>query len=200
MSTAAVQGIGNPTTWVFAQERSPRGVLEALKAGRTSISFQPPAEGAPVLLLEGDTDGDGVYEAMVGDTVPPRTLLRVRATGLPGAGLVDVRANGKTIIEGAALAPGGTIDFALDEPGWVWAQLYAEDGTATRHETCEPVVGDQTSYCRNRITVLGMTSALYVAEPVVVQPPVGTDPCPAGESPKPRPAAAHPRDDKCRKK
>jgi hypothetical protein len=198
LSTAAVQGVGNPTTWVFAQERSARGVLEAMKAGRTSISFQPPAEGAPVLLLEGDVDRDGVYEAMVGDTVPPKTPLRVRATGTPGAGLVDVRANGRTIVEGAALTPGGTIDFTLDEPGWVWASVYAEDGVAQRRATCEPLVGDQTSYCRNRITMLGMTSALYVAEPVVVPPPVLTPLCPTGQSPKPRPSA-NPHGDKCRK-
>ena len=189
LSTAAVQGVGNPTTWAFATDRTARGVLDAIKAGRTSITFQPPVTGSTPLLLEGDADRDGTYEAMIGDTVPAGTPLRVRGASTPG--LVEVRANGRMIVDGAALAPGGTVDFTVAEPGWVWAQLYAPDARDERQEHCNPVVGAETTYCRNQIGMLAMTSAMYLAAP----DPVG--PCPSG-SPKPRPAG-NPLEDKCKR-
>jgi hypothetical protein len=121
-----------------------------------------PLAGATVLLLEGDVDKDGVYEAMVGDTVPAGTPLRVRTVGAPLPGLVDVRSNGRTVVAASPLAPGQTVDFVLDQPGWVWAQLYADDD---RRSACDPLVGSQTTYCRNRVGVLAMTSALWLAPP-----------------------------------
>lgn len=173
MSTAAFQGVGSPTTWVFAQERSARGVLDAIKQGRTSISFQTPLAGATQLLLEADTDGDGGYEAMVGDTVPAGTAMRVRALGTPGAGLVDVRANGETLLADVPLAPGGTVDFtAPTEGGWVRATLSAADVTEQRTQTCDAPVNtalaafdEGTTYCRNKLAVLAMTSAIYLDTP-----------------------------------
>jgi hypothetical protein len=58
--------VGAPTTWVYAQELSERGVLEGLRAGRVFIS-----EGiqGPRIYLEADGDGDGQYEAMMGDAL-----------------------------------------------------------------------------------------------------------------------------------
>lgn len=53
---------GTPTTWVAAEDRSPDALLEATKAGRTSISILP-GPGSPVLLRLGDElvaiDADG---------------------------------------------------------------------------------------------------------------------------------------------
>jgi hypothetical protein len=166
LSVAAAQGVGNPTTWVFARERSARGVLDALKQGRTSISLQSPLAGATQLLLEADVDRDGVFESMIGDTVPPGTPMRVRALGTPGAGLVQVRANGATLLEDAPLTPGGTVDFTSPaKAGWVRATLYAPDAQAQRRAACDPVVGDQTTLCRYEVGALAMTSAIYLAVP-----------------------------------
>lgn len=211
LSTAAVQGVGNPTTWVFAQERSQRGVLDAIRAGRTSISFRPPVAGGAPLLLEADTDGDGSYDAVVGDTVAPGVPLRVRSLDPAAAGLVDVRGNGRTLVAGAQLTPGGVVDLVLDEPGWVWAQLYADEpaddtrsGTGPRASACEPLVGAETTYCRNRVGVLAMTGALYLAEEVDPTPTATatptTDPTPTATptptcTPRPRPSG-HPQGDK----
>ncbi len=194
-STTAVQGIGNPTTWVFAQDRSTRGILDGLKAGRTAITFATPVTGAVPLVLEGDVDRDGVFEAMVGDTVPPGTPLRVHAPGSVATGLAHVRANGRTIINGAPLAPGASIAFTLDQPGWVWAQLTGEDTRPQRRTACDPSQGTRTTYCRNQLNVLAMTAAMYVATAPVVEPP---DPCPVGTSPKPRPTR-NPHEDTCKK-
>src|SRR5687768_14590415 len=70
-STSAAQGVGQPTTWIYATERTPKALIEGLHAGRTFISHQPPNAGGPMLFLE----GEGV---MVGDEVPPKAKLRVR--------------------------------------------------------------------------------------------------------------------------
>jgi len=169
LSTALVQGPGNPTTWVFAGERTARGVLRAIREGRTSISVQSPAAGATRLLLEGDSDGDGDFESMIGDTVPSGTAMRVRATGAPGSGLVEVLANGTVLRDEAPLTPGGAVTFtAPNRAGWVYARLLAPESVETRREICDQQVGDQTTYCRAPVGVLAMTSAMYLGE---VPPP-----------------------------
>lgn len=188
LTTSVAQGVGNPTTWVFTDDRSEQGVLTAIREGRTSISFRPPVAGGAPLVLEGDVDRDGTYDALTGDTVPPGTPLRVRTLGPSDAGLVDIRANGRTVVDGATLSPAGTVEFVLDEPGWVWAELYAADARAERRESCHPVVGTDTTYCRNRIGVLAMTSAMHLVASTV-------DDCPDGTSPR-----SHPKGkDKCKK-
>ncbi len=59
-------GHGNPTTWVYAEDRSGEAVLSAIKAGRVSISWAP---DAPRLEIEADSDGNGEYETMMGENI-----------------------------------------------------------------------------------------------------------------------------------
>jgi hypothetical protein len=113
----AVAGPGQPTTWVLARERTAAAILEALRAGRVSISGQPPALGGPRLDLAA-ADGS----ATIGDDVAPGTTLRVRAEGELGAGLVQVRAGGEDLLE-EPLVPGGEVTFAAPDAGWVRATL-----------------------------------------------------------------------------
>jgi hypothetical protein len=161
--TSLPQGPGNPTTWVFATERSARGVLDGLRAGRTSVSLLPPVLGGLRLLLEADADGNGTFESMIGDTVPPRTRMRVRAVGLPNAGLVEVRANAQTIVDDKLLLPGGPVTFrAPAAPGWVRAELYLPDLQDPRTALCDPLLGEFTTYCRNKVLVTALTSPIYV--------------------------------------
>ncbi len=165
LSTNAVQGVGNPTTWVFANDRSEAGVLRALREGRTSVSMLPPLEGGAPLLLEGDADGNGVYEAMVGDSVPPGTPMRVRSASASAVGLVQVRANGETIVDGTPLAPGAAVTFdAPDAEGWVRASLQVLTAPAELDPACDLFTGTPvaTSYCRNQLVVAGLTSPVYV--------------------------------------
>jgi hypothetical protein len=69
-----IAGPGHPTTWVFAEDRSVRSILDALRAGRTTVSN---IITGPFLTIEGDLDGDGVFEAMGGDEiVVPRGSLQ----------------------------------------------------------------------------------------------------------------------------
>ena len=85
LSTSLFQGPGNPTTWVHTASRSTAGILAALRLGRTSVGLVPPALGGGPLLLEADADGDGIYEALTGDTVPPGSSMRVRSAGTGAA-------------------------------------------------------------------------------------------------------------------
>ena len=167
LSLSAVQGPGNPTTWIFARDRSVASILKALEEGRTSVSILPPTEGAIQLYLEADGNGDGNFESIVGDTVTPGSKMRVRASGLPGAGFVEIRANGQTIHSDAPLLPGGDFTFdAPNEAGWVRATLAIPDGKDARIENCEPVVSGETTYCREQIFLAALTSPIYLETPI----------------------------------
>jgi len=66
-ATTAVQGVGQPTTWVFAADRSQQAILDGIRAGRTGVSAEPPSMGGPRIEL---TAHKGSTTWMVGDTVP----------------------------------------------------------------------------------------------------------------------------------
>ena len=53
-STSSAQGVGQPTTWVCASERSEKGVVDGVLADRTTISHQPPQYGGAVAKLFAD--------------------------------------------------------------------------------------------------------------------------------------------------
>ena len=63
---SAVAGPGQPTTWVFASAYTERAILDAMKAGRTTVSS---GATGPFVTIEGDVDGDGVFESLGGDEV-----------------------------------------------------------------------------------------------------------------------------------
>jgi hypothetical protein len=163
-STVAAQGPGQPTTWVYADDRSVAGVLAGIRKGHTAVSWQPPDLGGPRVFLEGRA-GHG-WSAMQGDTVAPGTPLRVRVRGAPGATL-EVRAD-----RGQALATvpvdGPDFTYELTAPStatYAFAMVYAQDGRDERPAVCAAVpvleLDGQTTYCRNHIGMLGLTSALY---------------------------------------
>jgi len=63
---STILNVGNPTTWIFARERSAEAILASLKAGHVSISYAP---GAERVDFTADADGDGTFESIVGDNV-----------------------------------------------------------------------------------------------------------------------------------
>lgn len=60
-------GLGNPTTWVYADNKSAQAILDGIKAGRTTISYGP---DAPRLNFTADRDNDGRFETLIGDNIP----------------------------------------------------------------------------------------------------------------------------------
>jgi len=65
-------GPGNPTTWVYAEALTADAILAGIKAGHATISYAPDAVR---VVLSADADADGIYETLIGDTLP--------ATGQP---------------------------------------------------------------------------------------------------------------------
>jgi len=72
---------GMPTTYVFATDRSPNGISEAVRRGRTYVTRGP---DACQVDFTADRDGDGVFETIVGDSIP-------LANGRPIDFKIDVR-------------------------------------------------------------------------------------------------------------
>ncbi|MDY0164661.1 alkaline phosphatase [Desulfobotulus sp.] len=63
---ASLFGLGNPTTWVYAEEKSSEAILAAIRKGHVSISHAPDKER---LDFVADRDGDGLFETLVGDNL-----------------------------------------------------------------------------------------------------------------------------------
>jgi hypothetical protein len=166
--------IGFPTTWVRAASPKPADVLAALRAGRTTVSRVPESQGGVRLLLEADRDRAGGYESAIGDQVPPGTPMRVRADGLPGRGLVRVRANGTTYVEDD-LTPAGRVDFkAPTAPfGWVRATLYLDDGKTAVSPACGPgfPTGETFDLCSQDLATAAMTSPIWIGPEAPPPPP-----------------------------
>lgn len=155
--------LGSPSTWVYASENSEAAILEALRAGRTFISHQPPSLNGPRLFLEGDSDGDRDFESMVGDSVAPGAEMRVLVEGAPGSLLRVVTDGGR---EAFAPVPVAGVayehNFTLPEDTtWVRAEIFDPDLAEERAQACDDPLGGETTYCRNQLAILAMTSAMY---------------------------------------
>lgn len=171
VATTPIQGAGQPTTWVYSEDGSQEGVLEGLRAGRTFISHQPPSMGGPQLFLEADGNGDGSYESIVGDEVQDGSQLRVRVLGAPGSLLRVYTDGGREAFSPIPVtAPDFEQRFTLPGSTWVRAEIVEPDAQEERAEACDGMIGDRSTYCRNQLLVLAMTSALYLTE--------GADPSP----------------------
>jgi hypothetical protein len=155
LSLHAIAGPGQPTTWVHARARSATAILEALRQGRTTISGQPPELRGVRLDLTAPREG------IIGDTVRPRTPLRVNAPGLAVPAVLRIRADGHQVLE-EALDPGQTLTFkAPAEAGWVRAILLAR---ARLPASTTTEVGDATP-TRDGMPLLAMTSPIYLRRP-----------------------------------
>ncbi|HEX8648772.1 MAG TPA: CehA/McbA family metallohydrolase [Thermoleophilaceae bacterium] len=172
--------LGIPMTWALAASPSEADVLAAIRGGRTTLSRLPSNLGGVRLVIEGDRDRDGSFESRIGDTVPPRTPLRVRTDGtMPGTGLLSVRANGRPARSDGPLAPGAEVRLeAPAEPGWVRATLYMQDGVSGIDPSCAPPESPPLSTCSEDLAVAAMTSPIYVSEPVRPGDPPGEEPPP----------------------
>ena len=166
VTTDSVQGIGDPTTWVFVRTLTVQGILDGLRAHRTFVSALPPLEHGPQLYLEADHNGDGVYEAIAGSDTSPRSAFRVRTVNaLPGSTLRIVTDGGSVDIP---LGATSTYSFRLGQGGipsgskFVRAQLFGPDQQSARQQACDPVVGTQTTYCHDILAMEAVSSPLFL--------------------------------------
>ena len=63
---AGGNNIGTPTTWVYGTARTAQAVIDALTAGRASVTVNP---NAPRIEFTADLDGNGTADLMMGDNV-----------------------------------------------------------------------------------------------------------------------------------
>jgi hypothetical protein len=167
-STTALQGPGQPTTWVYVDDLTVKGVLDGLRRGRTYVSHEPPAYGGGGVFLEADGDRNGSYESMVGDTVKPGSPMRVRVTGAPGQYVRIVTDGGKLAFDPVLVtSPDFEYRFTLPRGAtWAHAEVYGEDAQGQRQAACGTVWGADgtapTTYCTNQIQMLAMSSAIYL--------------------------------------
>jgi len=162
VATAAAQGPGQPTTWIYSRSRTVAGLLDGLRSGHTMVSDEPPAYGGPRIYLEADRDGNGTYESMMGDTVPRGSRLRVRVVEGVGT-LLRAFTNGGKQVLGRIPVTSNSFEYRFRAPAsstWLRAEIGQIDGVDLRRAYCPRAV--LSSYCRNRILVFAMTSALYL--------------------------------------
>jgi hypothetical protein len=163
-SITAVQGVGNPTTWVFAKGRTRRDVQAALRAGRTSVTRFPPAQGGAPLLIEA-RGADGIWSSAIGETVRPGTAMRIVSESPASTGLVTVRANSGDLVLDQPLTPGGELDFTAPGHGWMRAILHTVGSAGEAAPDCHHELGqsEPASDCAYDSSLLGLTSPAYVA-------------------------------------
>lgn len=176
-STTPIQGVGQPTTWVCAADRSPEAIIDALKQSRTTLSHQPPANQGTFAYLEADADGDGTFEAMLGDTVTPGSELRAVVENAPGATLKLVTNGGATLATTQVTGASYAQTFAVPpDSTWVRAEVFYPDGLDARRQlqplcdASEELIGadrrdEENLYCENRLAVVALTSPIYFQAP-----------------------------------
>jgi hypothetical protein len=157
-STLAAQGPGQPTTYVYAEDRSVAGVLDGLRKGRTTIAWQPPNLAGPRAEF-----GGGV---LPGDELEPGTPFSVHVAGAPGATLRVLGDHGREIASVAIDSPDFTLEVTPPaDVTYAYAQVSLEDAPEQRNDLCAAVpvfeLHEQTTYCSNRIGMLALTSAVY---------------------------------------
>ncbi|HVV76441.1 MAG TPA: CehA/McbA family metallohydrolase [Mycobacteriales bacterium] len=164
--TDSVQGVGDPTTWIYVTQRSIQGVLDGLRAHHTFVSDLPPSELGAQMYLEADADHDGRYEAIAGSQTTPGASYRIRTVNaLPGSIVRIVTDKGTVLVR---LPVSGTMTFQPGVNGmpkaslFVRAELLEPDGRQLRTDTCDKIVGSQTTICRDDLLMESLTSPIFI--------------------------------------
>lgn len=186
-------GVGQPTTWVCAEESTQEGVLDAIRAGRTTLAHEFPTQAPltegesgggsdpaaadqdqeigpftapapdtdiPFVTMEADADGDGKFEALLGDSVPSGTPIRVGVVGGPFSVLRLVSDHSIVLDQVDVFTPSFVHQLEMPEDStWIRAELFARPED-TAGGPCD-VSSNKASYCDDRIGMLALTSPLY---------------------------------------
>lgn len=187
-------GVGQPTTWVCAEDSSVQGVLDAIRAGRTTLAHEFPTQAPltegesgggpgpaaadpsrefapftapapdtdiPFVAMEADADGDGRFEALMGDSVPAGTPIRIGVSGGPFS-VLRVVSDGSVVLDQVdVFTPSFVHELEMPEGStWIRAELFARPED-TVGGPCR-VSSKKASYCDDRIGMLALTSPLYI--------------------------------------
>ncbi len=180
-------GPGVPATRVFAPAASVRGVIQGLRAGRTTTTAGE--WRAPHVFLQADFNGDGQFEAIAGDelALEPGTQGILRATvagALPGLTRLHLYAapggRGDGPIEQFTLTqPNQQFDFNLtapEQPGWYYVEVR---GVGAPHSIDLDAFGDPS---RLHLDQLVLDERRAITSPIFIGPQL-TEPQPAESLP-----------------
>jgi hypothetical protein len=165
VATDAAQGVGEPTTWVFVQNKSAQGILDGLRAHRTFVSALPPAAQGVQAFLEADNDGDGVYESIAGSTTAATARFRLRVNGAWEGSSVRIVTDAGSVQLPLRAA---TTTFRLGQGGvpagqkFVRVEVLRPDLVDQRGQTCDGIVGSQTTICHDRLLMQALTSPVFL--------------------------------------
>lgn len=152
---------GHPTTWVFAVERSPAGILGGMKSGCVTISAGPDTGR---FELSADRDGDGIFDVMMGDTVYTGEAISLKLSFIRPEGEEPFKSwetydaviykNGRPFLK-SALRPARKAWIAVtdipEEPGFYRAELY---GTPRAAPAAKALMGE----------TLAVTNPIYIGK------------------------------------
>ncbi len=111
---------GVPTTYVYAEDSSHDKIIAGIKAARTWVG----AADGPVIDFRADADGDGVYESIIGDSVPLNRPVSYRVRVQNAArGRVDVVKNSTTILQFACQTNDETFTWTDASTSQSWIRL-----------------------------------------------------------------------------
>ena len=130
-STTAVQGVGQPTTWVYARERSAAAIIEGVQRGRTTVSQNPLFLGGARLRITATEDWGAANAAMVGGALRWDGPLHVDVQVENGEGKrLRLVSTGHVVGEQWVASPRAThhASVVLPEHGWLRAELYDDPG------------------------------------------------------------------------
>ena len=129
----AVAGVGQPTTWVHADGRTPADLIAAISAGRTTISAQPPGLGGARLEPTVTEDWAGGATVGLGDRAGARGPLVVRTRVVNGSGQrLRLISSGMVVAETPVVTPDQVVEqpVVLRPGGWLRLELLASPGAA----------------------------------------------------------------------
>jgi hypothetical protein len=142
---SGIAGVGQPTSWVFARDARISSILQAIRAGRTTVSSQPPAmQGA---RLEPTVVEDWALgrSAGVGGTVRAEGPLVVRTRVRNGAALTLRLISTGSVVASSVV---GGVDTIVEQPvvlpsgGWLRLELFADPCTEMVAMTSPVYAGD----------------------------------------------------------
>jgi hypothetical protein len=111
---------GMPTTRIFAPTQSKADLIAGLRRARTWVG----SEGGPEVELTADADGDGIYEAIIGDSVPLNRPVHFRARIKNGlGGELEVVKNGATYLRYVILTNDDTYDWTQTDAVRTWTRI-----------------------------------------------------------------------------
>lgn len=111
---------GIPTTRVFADDNTEKKIAAGIRAGRTWVG----ADQGPEVEFRADADGDGVFESIIGDSVPLNRAVsfEVRVQNALD-GRVDIVQDGRTIFQWAVTSNDETFSWSNTATGRTWTRV-----------------------------------------------------------------------------